>query len=71
MSLVGTTAEIRSAHSGGADADLLEPGVGIMARGRHRFRFLEDVGRRCVAGQREFGRGRGLGGRAALDNRNG
>ncbi|CAM9387719.1 unnamed protein product [Pylaiella littoralis] len=45
---VGTTAEIRSGHGGsaGEDADGSGGGGGlaVMARGRHRFRLVEDLG---------------------------
>lgn len=50
---MGTTAEIRSGHGGsaGEDADGSGGGGGlaVMARGRHRFRLVEDLGWRCAA----------------------
>lgn len=58
---VGTTAEIRSRHGGGASAGEEADGGGlaVMARGRHRFRLVEDLGWRC--GARKHGSSRGLG----------
>ena len=48
---VGTTAEIRSGYGGSAgdDADSGGGGFAVMARGRHRFRLVEDLGWRCAA----------------------
>lgn len=47
---VGTTAEIRSGHGSfsGGDEDADVGGLAIMARGRHRFRLVEDLGWRWV-----------------------
>lgn len=44
ISSVGTTAEIRSGRSLGGDRNYVESGLGIMAQGRHRFRFVDDLG---------------------------
>lgn len=55
---VGTTAEIRSGHGGSSgveDADGSGGGLAVMARGRHRFRLVEDLGWRWVCRQRAFG----------------
>lgn len=47
---VGTTAEIRSGYGGSAgdDTDNGGGGFAVMARGRHRFRLVEDLGWRCA-----------------------
>lgn len=47
---VGTTAEIRSGYgtTAGEDADGGGGGFAVMARGRHRFRLVEDLGWRCA-----------------------
>lgn len=44
---MGTTAEIRSAHCGSVGEDAEAGGLALMAKGRHRFRLVEDLGWRC------------------------